>query len=124
MGQEYVPNILAQFKALLKRFQLLVDSDDATRPGETPSGTDWMSILVRFEGSYLFVGPDQNIGRHSHRVYGGGGYYTATYRQLGMDGFKVNVLYLWFRTQWRDRPPARRVPRLSWPSWVSVRSPV
>jgi hypothetical protein len=59
MGQEHVPNIFAQFKALLKRFQLLVDSDDATRPGETPSGTDWMSILVRFEGSYLFVGPDQ-----------------------------------------------------------------
>ncbi len=60
MGHENVPNILAQFKALLKRFQLLVDSDDATRPGETPSGTDWMSILVRFEGSYLFVGPGQN----------------------------------------------------------------
>ncbi len=66
MGHEHVPNILAQFKALLKRFQLLVDSDDATRPGETPSGTDWMSILVRFEGSYLFVGPDQGIGRHGH----------------------------------------------------------
>ncbi len=55
MGQENVPNDFAQFNALLKRFQLLVDNEAATSPGETPSGTDWTSMLVRLAGSYLFV---------------------------------------------------------------------
>jgi hypothetical protein len=71
MGQEHVPNSFAQFKALLKRFQLLVDSDDVIRPGETPSGTVWISILVRFEGSYLFVEPEQKTYRDIGKWRGG-----------------------------------------------------
>ncbi len=47
--------------ALLNLFQLLVDNEAATSPGETPSGTDWMPNLDRLDGSYLLKVPKVTI---------------------------------------------------------------